>query len=68
MELAHVVYRVSKDADLAARFQSDPESMLEKLGLRLSEEEQASLLSVLRGKLYQSVLDKEEDKIRHGWW
>ncbi len=48
MELAHVVYRVSTDADYAAQLQSDPESTIEKLGLKLSAEELASLLSILR--------------------
>jgi hypothetical protein len=56
MELAHVVYRVSTDAEYAAQFQTDPESTLEKLGLRLSKEELASLLAVLRGGSGQDLL------------
>ena len=56
MELAHVVYRVSTDADYAAQFQSDPETTLEKLGLSLSKDEIASLLAVLRGGRDQDLL------------
>lgn len=48
MELAHVVYRVSTDADYAAQLQSDPESTIKKLGLMLSTEELASLLAILK--------------------
>jgi len=48
MELAHVVYRVSTDADYAAQLQSDPVSTIGKLGLKLSAEELASLLAILR--------------------
>ena len=47
MELAHVVYRISTDADYAAQFQSDPETSVKKLGLKLNQDELASLLSVL---------------------
>jgi hypothetical protein len=56
MELAHVVYRVSTDADYAQQFQSDPESTLEKLGLKLSKDELASLLAVLKGGGGQDLL------------
>ena len=48
MELAHVVYRVSTDADYAAQLQSDPETTIEKLGLKLNADELASLLSIIR--------------------
>ena len=48
MELAHVVYRVSTDTDYAAQLQSDPETTIEKLGLKLSADELASLLAILR--------------------
>jgi hypothetical protein len=56
MELAHVVYRVSTDAEYAAQFQTDPETTLDKLGLRLSKEELASLLAVLKGGGGQDLL------------
>ena len=70
MELAHVVYRVSTDAEYAAQFQSDPETTLEKLGLRLSKEELASLLAVLRGGSGQDLLralKTNELSIAHKW-
>ncbi|MDX1418180.1 MAG: hypothetical protein R3293_28530 [Candidatus Promineifilaceae bacterium] len=70
MELAHVVYRVSTDADYAAQFQSDPDSTLEKLGLSLSKEEIASLLAVLRGGTISDYRKniKSPDRTVSGKW
>lgn len=67
MELAHVVYKVSTDADYADRFESDPESTLEKLGLRLDKDEVASLLSVIRGHSGGDVL-MAVDRPGLSWW
>ena len=69
MELAHVVYRVSTDSDYAAKFRSDPESTIAKLGLKLNKDELASLLAVVRGRSDQSeskILDRTLT-IRSGW-
>ena len=70
MELAHVVYRVSTDADYAAQFQSDPETTLDKLGLNLSKEEVASLLAVLKGGTNHDLLKvmRSKDRTVAGKW
>ena len=70
MELAHVVYRVSTDADYAAQFQSDPETTAEKLGLKLSSEELASLLSILRrnsDKRLPGLSGRPNSGVSSGW-
>lgn len=70
MELAHVVYRVSTDADYAEQFRSDPETTLEKLGLNLSKEEVASLLAVLKGGTNHDLLRmmRSKDRTVAGKW
>ena len=70
MELAHVVYRVSTDADYAAQLQSDPESTIEKLGLKLSADEIASLLSILRREPHKRDLSigRRPSSGNREWW
>ena len=67
MELAHVVYRVSTDEEYAAQFASDPESTVEKLGLKLSKDELASLLSVLKRSSDTDLLTKSSDSQMARW-
>jgi hypothetical protein len=68
MELAHVVYRVSTDADYAAQLQSDPESTIGKLGLKLSAEELASLLAILKRNSDQESLGLKGRGVKGHQW
>ena len=64
MELAHVVYRISTDEKYAAQFHSNPEESVEKLGLKLSNNELAALLSVLSRSPEEDILTRAE----RGFW
>jgi hypothetical protein len=48
MTLAHVVYNISNDSDMAALWRSDPKAALAKMGFQLSQEELEFLSSGLK--------------------
>jgi hypothetical protein len=55
MALAQVVYHISRDADFATRMRSDPESTLAAKGWRLTKEELAFLMTVLKRETFDKV-------------
>ena len=68
MTLAQVVYRISTDGDFEAQMRSDPISALAHRGLRMSKEELAFLMTVLKRETRQLTdLDKLVNKEGKGW-
>ena len=68
MTLAQVVYRISTDGDFEAHMRSDPISALAKRGLRMSKEELAFLMTVLKREARELTdLDKLVNKEGKGW-
>jgi hypothetical protein len=55
MTLAQVVYQISTDGDFAAQMRSDPRSALTQRGWRLSKEELAFLVTVLKREAQELV-------------
>jgi hypothetical protein len=68
MTLAQVVYRISTDGDFEAQMRSDPISALAQKGLRMSKEELAFLMTVLKREARELTdLDKLVKKEGKGW-